>query len=471
MSLNKYLISKINDNSLYSFGIILFGFFSVSCIYAFCQFNSVLFLIVPLAIIISPILFLFPQTILFLFFCSFYWGYHLYSRDYFFLDWSHFAFLLLLSGCLSLLLSNKRFQLNYSRLIFNSLILFFLSVIISFLINYSSHKFSDNFISLSYLANFILIIAGFLLFSMRFIKNRTDQIINAIIVLSIFEMPIVIYQVLNLQGQSNIHSLQNVIGTFGGHHAMLANMMTFPLGFSGYKSMNANTIKKRCVFGILACVFLYAIIYSGSRSNLIGVFGAVLIIFLMKLKLKPIYLISLLLLPVCAYLLFHFSPLHNLLNNSIHSEETSKLDISSIGRLLIWKNAWHFYWNSSIVCKLFGVGIANFMKIEFPEFILGSKFAGGGHNIFLHVLVETGLIGFILFIAFYLIIIFKLHKQGRNDNLALAYLFITLSLLLSGITQETLWFQPVFGCLWLYYICLLSLILKKEPATKIRSVD
>jgi len=451
-------------------GIFLFGIITLISIYSFYQFGKNHFLLVPLIIGI-PALFLFPQTILFLFIGSFYWGHHLYNNnDYFFLDWSHLAFLLLLSSSLSLLLTNKRFQLNYSRLIFNSLFLFFISVIISFLINCSIHKVSDNLVSLSYLANFMLLIIGFLLFSMHFFKSRIDQIINAVIILSIFEMPVVIYQILNLQdlqGLSTIHSLQNVIGTFGGHHSMLANMMTFPLGFSAYKSMNANTIKKRCFFGVLACVFLYAIIYSGSRSNLIGVFGAVLIIFLLKLKLKPIYLISLLFLPVCAYLLFHFSPLHNLLNNSIHSEETSKLDVSTIGRLLIWKNAWHFYWNSSIVCKLFGVGIANFMKIEFPEIILGSKFAGGAHDIFLHVLVETGLIGFVLFIAFYLIIIFKLHKQGRHDNLALAYLFITLSLLLSGITQETLWFQPVFGCLWLYYICLLSLILEKEPAAEL----
>jgi len=133
-----------------------------------------------------------------------------------------------------------------------------------------------------------------------------------------------------------------------------------------------------------------------------------------------------------------------------------------LGRIFIWKNCWNYYLNATLVQKLFGVGMANLMTIPFPIFILPSKFAGGAHNIFLHVLIETGFIGFVIFMSFYISVLIKLYRQSTYDKTVMAYFFITLSLLLSGFTQEIFWFQPVFGCLWLYHTCLLALILDNK---------
>jgi O-antigen ligase len=292
-------------------------------------------------------------------------------------------------------------------------------------------------------------------------KVWKNKIILFILFLSILEIPVVVLQVIHV-GSNYAASYRDITGTFGSHHSQLANMMTFPLGFAFAKILEKPKFKYFLLLALLAFASLYAIIYSGSRSNIIGIAISLFILAVFKIKFKSIHFIYILVFLTGLLILFKFSPIRHLISGTLHSSDTGSLDLSSLVRFIIWKNCWNYFLNCGIFCKLFGVGMANLMTIPFPEFIIDSKYVGGAHNIFLHVLLETGLVGFVLFITFYLTVLIKLFHQSKYDNLALAYFFITLSLLVSGFTQEVFWFQPVFGCLWLYHTSLLALILEKK---------
>lgn len=463
MTFSYSFIKRPSFRNLSSFSFILFCVLSFVCVLSFSQSQKPEILLIPLLFLSVPLFFVYPQISLFMLFASFFSGSYIYVEKYFFISWSHVFFILSMLGFLSKYFFKKtRPDISLSRPLLTFLLLFFIVAVLSFLLNIGNHTFSALF-SLSYLFNFALLIIAFVLFSSGALKQYKNSIIVFILLLSFLEIPVVFYQVIAL-GKNYFASYRDITGTFGSHHSMLANMMTFPLGFSLFKLLDKPKFKHFLFFTFLTICSLCAIIYSGSRSNIIGITGAILVLALLRLRLKAIYFIYFGSFIFALFLLLKLTPIPHLIASTIHSKETGFLDISSLWRIFIWKYFWNHYWHSGIFCKLFGVGMANSMTISLPEFFGNSKLVGGAHNNFLHVLIETGFVGFLFFMAFYVTVLIKLYRQSSYDRLALAYFFITLSLLLSGITQETFWFQPVFGCLWLYHTCLLALILdNKKP--------
>lgn len=440
------------------------GLLSLFCIFSYFQTQKYIFILFPFLVLVFPLLFIYPQILLFLLIISFFWGFHIWGAKYLFVSWSQILFILAILGFLSKYLFTKTKPMYYSRPVLLVLIIFIINATISFLLNFNNHPLNEVITSISYLCNFTLLIIGFVLFSSSDMKQWKSIIILLILVLSLVEIPVVIWQAMKV-GKHYLDSYRDITGTFGTHHSQLANMMTFPLGFSLVKLLEKPKFRHLVWIAFLAFASLLAIIYSGSRSNLMGIAGAGIILAGLKLKLKPVHFFYLFSFSIGLFLLLKFSPLHHLVDGTIHSSDTGSLDLSSIGRLMIWKNCWADFINATLLKKLFGIGMANLMTIPIHYMLFGSNFIGGAHNIFLHVLVETGIFGFILFISYFIIILTNLYRQSSYDNLALAYFFITLSLLLSGITQEVFWFQPVFGCLWLFHTCLLSLILDNKKGS------
>jgi O-antigen ligase len=394
------------------------------------------------------------------FFASFFIGHHVLERGYFFIDVPHIVFILFISGYYSKYFSGKKNGLvgpPYPTDIFKVLVTFFIVVFIFSLLNFRNHPAYENKISLWYLCNFVLVIVAFQTFSGSWAKSLKDHIINLILILSAIEIPIVCYQVLKLPDYS-LDSTQTIKGTFITHHAMLANMLTFSLCFSVYKLFEKSNIGKKIWYGILSFSFLSVLIFSGSRSNLVGILGAGIILLILKIKFKPIHFVYLAGISIGLVLCIKLTPLNRIVYDTFHSSYTGSLDMSSYLRLFVWKGAVQYFAHAPLIEKLFGVGIANMMTIPYPSYIFYNKHVGGAHNNYLHVLLETGIVGLILFLVFFILVLIRLYRQGKNDRLALSYFIITLSLLFSGMTQETFWFQPAFGLLWLYYICLLAMI-------------
>jgi hypothetical protein len=143
-------------------------------------------------------------------------------------------------------------------------------------------------------------------------------------------------------------------------------------------------------------------------------------------------------------------------------------DTSSIGRLILWAAAWNIFANS----PLFGAGLWNFQilyseyfKISWlPPMILGT------HNLYLQLLSETGIFGFLAFLG----LIFKgvrnsIRLQHSFDPLSnllgFAALWGLCSLLIHGFVEAPLENPSIGTLLW----TLLALIAAKNRLDARRS--
>jgi O-antigen ligase len=459
------IIAGTRHNGIFNtYSLLLSGFGMITflCVILFIATHSYYPLIVPLSLIVGFAIFSFPLVTIFLYIIAFYLGAHLFEKwGFFYIDMPHLVIPLIFLGYFSRYLSTPRplpDAILFPKSIIRVLLLFLFSAFFSFILTIGIHTRLQNLLSLWYLFNLGLLALAICFFSQQWVKNLKKKIITLVISLSVMEIPVIISQIVHLKDNS-ILMLQNVTGTFTTHHAMLANMMTFPLGFSLYRMLDESRLKFKILYGFLAFTFLDLIIFSSSRSNLIGIFCAGIIVVIMRMRPKPIHIVYMVFIVLMAGLLIQLSPLHHIISGTLRSRETGSLDLSSLVRLYIWKGSLEHFWKAPILGKIFGTGMANFGTIQFSSFIFTIKHASGAHNNFLHVLMETGICGLVLFMTYFIMVLIKLFKQSKNDRLALAYFFITLALLMSGFTQETFWFQPAFGLLWLFHVSLLAIIL------------
>jgi O-antigen ligase len=145
--------------------------------------------------------------------------------------------------------------------------------------------------------------------------------------------------------------------------------------------------------------------------------------------------------------------------NPTHRLEALAFDAA--GRLILWQTAWSYFIHS----PLMGVGWGNFVGLygsdlsSFSSFIPPGQF--GVHNIYLQLLAETGLVGFVAF--FYLI--FQSWRQAQrqfrssidllDQALAFGVVGALLSVLVHGFVEFLFQVSPQFGTLFWVILALL----------------
>jgi O-antigen ligase len=280
----------------------------------------------------------------------------------------------------------------------------------------------------------------------RCVTTKLDII--AISAIFVFQSSLVFYQYL----------FQGAImpgGTYH-HHGMIGNVMTISLGWHIALFFKAKTKTPKILYAVLSLVALLAILFSESRSSLVGIGISALLFIALHFRLNKMYIFSLLFSLVFAYLLLQYSPLQQTIDRTFNSSPAG-LDPSSLGRILIWKGGWNYFVNAPLLIKLFGHGIGQYITVPYEFWVEMGRLTSGAHNNLLHVLIETGIVGLIVFIIVFIKILSELWKI-REINLFAKYMFYsTIALLASGLTQETFWFQNSFGSFWLFYICCLSI--------------
>lgn len=412
----------------------------------------------------------YPKCIPILFVVSFFIGYPLKESEMISIDYADVTFFLLFISLITSVFipgSHMNLQVNSTnKKLLYTLVIFSFVCFISILLNIPLKTNKDIITSLWYLLNLIQLLFVFIFLSQSSITVYKEKIISLILILSFFEHFFALFQYLH-SGASSIDEMRDVRGTFFQHHAMLGNMMIISLSLFLYRFISTASIKWRVVYGIGIVLSINTIIISGSRSVLIGIAIALIIIMLLRFRINKKYFIYTGILIIAGLLIIEFTPLNNIIVDTIENKQTKTIDLSAYGRLVIWKGALLQFQNEGIIKQLFGIGIGNFYTIKYPFVIFSSAtHASGAHNNFLHVLLETGIIGLILFLTYFIQIIRELFKRIKCDHLAFAFLFSTLALIFSGLTQETFWFQPAFGPFWMYYTFILVLIFSNESTQK-----
>ena len=341
------------------------------------------------------------------------------------------------------------------RLVYYSLVFFCLNIFIGLLFNFFLHPLKNSIAMVWYLYRSIqLPITLYIMFNyLKHNKTEINRYINLLLLFSLVQIPIVLLQHLHSTGdavQTGVH------GMLLPHHSLIAMVFLTLLPIFISIIINKENIFWKMLGVALLVSSLYIIIVSGSRSVLLGLFTFCVLVFLNNLKLNKSTIVTILLTPLMVIFIIKFTPLQAIYMKTFHSEAT--LDGSSLSRFLIWKGAIDNFIQAPIIQKIFGYGAGMYRTLTY-NFVIwsGSKSAVGAHNNILMVLVETGVMGLILFIYHFFIIIYTGLKNYKGKYNCKYLIFASLGLIISGITQETFWFQSAFGSYWTFYIIILKI--------------
>jgi len=107
-------------------------------------------------------------------------------------------------------------------------------------------------------------------------------------------------------------------------------------------------------------------------------------------------------------------------------------------RLIIWGHAMRLFFYSPFA----GIGVGSFAT----SMVSGFRYVGA-HNMFLLVLIETGIIGLLLFLAFLFSLLRQLHAQSNSLGLGVLFGTLVLSFFLDALTAKFLWNGIIFSVL------------------------
>ncbi len=192
-----------------------------------------------------------------------------------------------------------------------------------------------------------------------------------------------------------------------------------------------NNLKKILLF-ILFCVNIFCVAFLFSRGAYLGLVAGLFFLFAIKRKV--------LLIPLILALLAWQTVLPANVKARIEmtTNAQGELDPSAQGRIIIWEQSISLFKSQPI----FGVGYAVFRELGYG--------LGDTHNIYLKILTEQGVIGFIIFLVLIGTLFregWKLFKRGDDDMskaLGLGFAACIIVLLVNNLFGNR-WTHPVLS--------------------------
>lgn len=197
----------------------------------------------------------------------------------------------------------------------------------------------------------------------------------------------------------------------------------------------------------LVFIISYILFVLTNRSKKQKMFLILLV--LISFAVEPLYRNSLNILPALANQ-------NNLSSQRLDQNKTADIDTFTSGRTGIWKAGLSGYIKSPI----FGIGYRNIDQTlqQLPETVYSNVRKGGLHNVYLTILVSSGICGFLVWLAFIVRVLLKGLKYFSScQEFKIIYLLI-VSLLVADLVESRIMFGMNFvGIIfWLligYLIC------------------
>jgi O-antigen ligase len=230
--------------------------------------------------------------------------------------------------------------------------------------------------------------------------------------------------------------------------------------------------KKIILLGTLLVFF--AVIFSGTRMGLVGIFIgfgllALTIMFIkgenLNILKMAIYSVSIIaLLVILSIIVWNLLPNDLLIKKTFSTLIAGKLDSSNQGRILIWISAANIF-NEH---KLLGIGAGNFPE-KYKSFLQSINIYGNSginryvgadthaHNIYLIILSEHGIIGFLILGIFVFLCISQLFlyfSKNRQEPISYAFFSGFLVMTVLGLVDGIPMYLPT-ACFaaWFLGIC------------------
>lgn len=241
---------------------------------------------------------------------------------------------------------------------------------------------------------------------------------------------------------------------FGENPNMIGMKAVFALIVLIYYLLNPNRKWHRLMYVISMIPLLSMLIASGSRGGLLSFFlgvGAIVISQKTSGFRKIVLFISGLLFST---LLFNYIMINN---DGFNSRMTYFLEEGETGRNVIWEAALNIIQDNIII----GVGRPGAIPVMMEY--LGRPM--GTHNVFLHVLVTTGVVGFMFFMIFIVRLSLRLYQKYRVDkNMLFIVLYV---ILLFNMFKSGGFINKTF--LWLLFAILIGSTITQKSSNQLQS--
>lgn len=318
--------------------------------------------------------------------------------------------------------------------LFNGIRLFFLNLILGLCVLLATHIICSSLRSLEYVTIFII----------------TFFILNAVYAL--------IYSV-----STGFRATSLSVGT----PTYSAHLFVQGIAVTVGAILSNRFVRYKKIFTICIVILLMALFLSLTRAAWLSLFLLILLsLFFTKIPKRYILyvVLGIVLIVTVSFFYLRTDTFIFMLKDRLASDvQKANLSAGSIAlRILLWKSAWSLFLQSPIL----GIGFDNFVIVnkttEFYNIIKGLGFTDlYVHNVYLQLLAEIGILGFLSFI--YLIWrIFKtisnlLKKVGHNSYrfFILGYAGATVLWLFMAITEASL-YTPITAIFFFFYLGILS---------------
>lgn len=326
----------------------------------------------------------------------------------------------------------------------------------------------------------LLMIGSYILLSIIFNQNVIESISGFITILTVIFLTILIFAIdinereYKILKKMNIYvmlfvALNMVLGTSlvviesgrisfssGIDQNVLAVSLTIPFLII-VDNLNKKKTRKKIFRIVYLIIILYAIILTGSRGGLLSLAGATSVYLLLSSRksISKKIKISFITIAISALLFIGFPIL-------IPEVIIDRFSISSVvssggtGRVEIWSNAFQIFRDSSIINQLFGNGYYSSVSLFRSYFGRGV----GMHNDFVTLIIELGIIGFMIFVYLYSFLIKRSIKYKGFLSVS-----ILTSLILGSIGVDLI-FRKFFWNAILIVVLEVNMLAKQQYNTE-----
>ena len=252
------------------------------------------------------------------------------------------------------------------------------------------------------------------------------------------------------------------LGVYSGPHNMGHNMtflimlmvLYFTIGRSQAGGIGLSRVRMGYL-GVMALAALYCLYMTGVRTAILGL-GVFVVMLLFIYRRKHLLIGAAVV--VVALPILKDDIVHHLYYEAVMAEKSQEHSVENIasGRPRIWETVWGEFSGMPLDRKLAGVGIGN--SWDKPGSNL--KVIEDSHNDFLEVLIQTGYVGFALFLALHVLLlrgVLRLQGLERHVLLALFVAVVVMNLASNSYVSR-------FGLAQMYYLVLSYVALAMRSA-------
>ena len=224
------------------------------------------------------------------------------------------------------------------------------------------------------------------------------------------------------------------------------------------------SLKDRLFWIVTGIIMLAGLALSLSRGAWVAFFSVIVFYVILKGN-KKIYFTALILLLLSTILLPLLAP--NFILVRFVSMFNYDSDIAILHRFNLWKSCFHMFISSPLI----GTGTGNFDWVYPAHAIKGLSYslvANHANNMYINILAETGLLGFITFSWFFILLwkkAFDFYRSCANPPFATGFLGILLAVSIHGIFDYIL-YHPAMAMNFMVIMAIFSTEMNKVKSEK-----